>query len=247
MKLNEKIIELRKQNTWSQEDFAEKLNVSAQTVSKWELDETIPDTECLDKISNIFGISVNDLLDENINPIKEKSNYTTANNNNNNIPSNNSNNRSFKIIILVIILILVLIGIGVIVANKIVNKKMNQIEPNSNPKSITGMFKEYSLSDLFNIIFGKISDFDVDSFNGEFKTLYFGNTSEFFMGNFIDAVIKSNEENPEHIITVSYNGTETNDANILRNMKKQFNTNKTYEINYEYDENGLINKANIEI
>jgi len=65
------------------------------------------------------------------------------------------------------------------------------------------------------------------------------------MSQFIDEVIKSNEENPDHIITVNYNGVETSNPNELRNMKKQFENRTTYEIFYEYDANGLINKANV--
>ncbi|MBR3595849.1 MAG: helix-turn-helix transcriptional regulator, partial [Clostridia bacterium] len=47
MILAEKIIKLRKQNGWSQEDLAMQLNVSRQSVSKWESTASIPD---LDKI-----------------------------------------------------------------------------------------------------------------------------------------------------------------------------------------------------
>ena len=65
------------------------------------------------------------------------------------------------------------------------------------------------------------------------------------MSQFIDEVIKSNEENPDNIITVNYNGVETSNPNELRNMKKQFENRTTYEIFYEYDANGLINKANV--
>ena len=43
MKLEEKIIKLRKRNAWSQEELAEKLDVTRQTVSKWELGQTTPD------------------------------------------------------------------------------------------------------------------------------------------------------------------------------------------------------------
>ena len=50
---------------------------------------------------------------------------------------------------------------------------------------------------------------------------------------------------PNGIITVNYNGVETSNPNELRNMKKQFENRTTYEIFYEYDANGLINKANV--
>ena len=43
MKLSDKIIQLRKSNGWSQEDLAEKLNVSRQAVSRWEGATAQPD------------------------------------------------------------------------------------------------------------------------------------------------------------------------------------------------------------
>ena len=92
----------------------------------------------------------------------------------------------------------------------------------------------------------QMSDFEKNRFNSTFENLYFGSTAGGFMDDFIDAVIKSNQKNPEHIIIVSYNGTETSDANELRSMKKKFSNNVKYEIIYDYDENGLINKAKIE-
>ena len=42
MSLNQKITQLRNDNNWSQEELAEKLNVSRQSVSKWEVDKLSP-------------------------------------------------------------------------------------------------------------------------------------------------------------------------------------------------------------
>ena len=62
MILAEKIIKLRKQNGWSQEDLAMKLNVSRQSVSKWESMASIPDLDKIVKLSQIFGVSTDYLL-----------------------------------------------------------------------------------------------------------------------------------------------------------------------------------------
>lgn len=62
MILAEKIIKLRKQNGWSQEDLAMKLNVSRQSVSKWESTASIPDLDKIIKLSEIFGVSTDYLL-----------------------------------------------------------------------------------------------------------------------------------------------------------------------------------------
>lgn len=335
MKLEEKLMKLRKKNAWSQEEFAEKLNVTRQTISKWELGQTVPDTDNLSKIATIFGVSVNDLLDENINPMDNKK------------KSSSGNSNGIKILILIIVLIVILFAIAAIAVNKVFNKIISQVTNQTTSKSVIEMFQEYSIPDIFNAIFGntnglqlgvsndfekerfnnklagmysgnvegpfmpdfleeiiasnqenpdkivvlkykdtetsdaqairdiknqmsknkryevsyeydedgyinkaiiateKLTEFAVNSFNNKFKALYFGTTNGFFMNNFIDAVILSNEENPDNIITVTYNGVTTSNADELRNMKKTFSNKTEYEISYEYDENGLINKANV--
>ena len=66
MILAEKIIKLRKQNGWSQEDLAMKLNVSRQSVSKWESMASIPDLDKIVKLSQIFGVSTDYLLKDDL-------------------------------------------------------------------------------------------------------------------------------------------------------------------------------------
>lgn len=60
--LADKILELRKQNGWSQEELAERVNVSRQSISKWEGAQSIPDVDKLMMLSEIFGVSVDYLL-----------------------------------------------------------------------------------------------------------------------------------------------------------------------------------------
>jgi transcriptional regulator with XRE-family HTH domain/F0F1-type ATP synthase assembly protein I len=62
MILADKIIRLRKKNGWSQEELAEKMNVSRQAVSKWEGAQTIPDLEKILMLSNLFGVTTDYLL-----------------------------------------------------------------------------------------------------------------------------------------------------------------------------------------
>ena len=66
MSIGNKIYELRKKNNLSQEQLAEKLNVTRQTISKWELNETTPDINQAKEISKIFKISLDDLVDNDI-------------------------------------------------------------------------------------------------------------------------------------------------------------------------------------
>lgn len=62
MILSEKIILLRKKLGWSQEELAEKLGVSRQSVSKWELGAAIPDLDKILRLSQLFGVSTDYLL-----------------------------------------------------------------------------------------------------------------------------------------------------------------------------------------
>lgn len=62
MILADKIIALRKKNGWSQEELAEKVNVTRQSVSKWEGAQSVPDLEKILQLANIFGVSTDYLL-----------------------------------------------------------------------------------------------------------------------------------------------------------------------------------------
>ena len=64
MILADKISLLRKKCGWSQEDLAEKLGVSRQSVSKWETGQSVPDLDKLIKLADLFGISVDELVRE---------------------------------------------------------------------------------------------------------------------------------------------------------------------------------------
>ncbi len=69
MILAEKIMMLRKQNSWSQEELAEKLDVSRQSVSKWESGASIPDLDKIIKLSGIFSVSTDYLLKDELEDI----------------------------------------------------------------------------------------------------------------------------------------------------------------------------------
>lgn len=71
------LMELRKKNGLSQEDLANKLNVTRQTVSKWELEQTSPSLKDLKNISDFFNISLDELTSNDINiSTKESINQT---------------------------------------------------------------------------------------------------------------------------------------------------------------------------
>ena len=69
MSLGNKILKYRKKLNLSQEQLAEQLNVTRQTISKWELDETAPDIKQAKELSKIFKISLDELTDNDIKDI----------------------------------------------------------------------------------------------------------------------------------------------------------------------------------
>lgn len=66
MILADKIINLRKKNAWSQEELAEKLGVSRQSISKYESAQSVPDMEKILKLSRIFGVTTDYLIKDEI-------------------------------------------------------------------------------------------------------------------------------------------------------------------------------------
>ena len=99
MKFNEKIIMLRKNKNLSQEDLGNELGVARQPISKWELGETTPEMDKLIKMSEIFEITLDDLIKD-----------TEPN-----IDKNNDNNTNTQKLAGLVIKILKGIGIFIII------------------------------------------------------------------------------------------------------------------------------------
>lgn len=78
MLLADKIIRLRKKNGWSQEDLAEKMNISRQAVSKWEGAQSAPDLEKILQLSYLFGVTTDYLLKDEIEIEEFTSNINTG-------------------------------------------------------------------------------------------------------------------------------------------------------------------------
>ncbi len=69
MSLGENILKLRKSNELSQEQLGEKINVTRQTISNWELDETTPNPEQLKLLSKELKVSIDELVNNDISSI----------------------------------------------------------------------------------------------------------------------------------------------------------------------------------
>ena len=94
MNLGTNLFNARKKRGLSQEEVAERLGVSRQTISKWETDETLPDICQSKKLANLYGLSLDELIafdmevkeiqeiiDRTSDRVSEKINWTEAGNN----------------------------------------------------------------------------------------------------------------------------------------------------------------------
>lgn len=70
MTFGKKLANLRKQSNLTKQDLAEKLNLSKQSIVKWEKDLELPDLNSIKKLSSIFNICIDELLDYKIEHIK---------------------------------------------------------------------------------------------------------------------------------------------------------------------------------
>ena len=76
MTLGEKIKDIRKRLGFSQEDLAKIINVSRQAITKWENEIGLPDLDNIKKLSSIFNVKIDELLDYKIEEVKINLNIT---------------------------------------------------------------------------------------------------------------------------------------------------------------------------
>lgn len=66
MSIRDKLIKIRSDSGLSQQDFAEKLNISRQTVTRWEAGKSVPSSAQILNICNEFGLDANELLSDGV-------------------------------------------------------------------------------------------------------------------------------------------------------------------------------------
>jgi len=238
MKFNEKLLKLRKENALSQEELGEKLNVTRQTVSKWELGETTPEMEKLVEMAKLFNISVDEL-------IKETDAKEDAKNEAKKDKTANANKTP------VIILVIVLIALFGFLGYKIVTGITGAF---SEPFKMFSSISNITIDDAKNLVgdnLDKITSIgqqleDLENKttkNSKYKNLYSGLLSQVRTENAIKEVIKDNLNN-ERTITVTYNDKEYSEAKDLTDLIKILNKDE-YLITLDYDSDGYLNKLNI--
>lgn len=247
MKFEDKLIKLRKKSSLSQEALAEKLDVTRQTISKWELGQTKPDMEKVAQMAKLFNISVNELVNED--ELTEEKSET-------HIKKENKGERKIVLYILIIILIASFVTlvyrVGSDVSNKYQRDKKN---------------KENIIKDISNKISDGIDNVTndkktkeeieeekqekIDDFNMDYEN-YSGSKSKFSVSSLIDKAVTNNKKNKDHLIEFIFDGKSFGtEASSIKEIKKSLIEFKGYDIQYyevslDYDKDGYINKITIE-
>lgn len=118
MDLGKKLFKLRKSKNLSQEDVADKLNVTRQTVSKWETNQSTPDFDKIVPLCDLYGISTDELLKDEVKKEQEEDEVEIKKNIYENMTKNEINQKSAEIVsssILIFVIAIAFAGIGVAV------------------------------------------------------------------------------------------------------------------------------------
>ena len=247
MKFNEKLIELRKKQGLSQEELGYKLNVTRQTVSKWELGQTTPEMDKLIEIGKTFNVSVDELVNE-----TETTSIQDTVIEDQTIGNEGTKENKVKIIIIgALIVVIVLIGANIF------NKGFSIFKGASSSENITE--EAEGIFDKFFNLFDKAIDAQQNVLdqatenNNEMNIRIFNSTLELYKGSnsgiqlkkLLDEVNTKNKTE-QRKITVKYDETETQDTEVIKNLKTGLDDSSNFEVSFEYDEEGYIYEICIE-
>lgn len=245
MKFYEKLIILRKKALLSQEELAEKLDVTRQTISKWELGQSKPDIDKLQMMSKLFEVDVNTLTNEEIS-LEDKGETKEDKNN-----KKEDGDRKFILYILIIIFIASLALLAYRVGTDIKTKK-DEIKEELRKEKEKAEKDEKEFKDKFNKDMEE-SDlkFDKNSFNSNY-TFYSGTQPGQSVSMLIDNIINKNKTEKDHLVELTFDNTSYGtDSDNIKQTKNMIQTFKGYDIQYyevsmDYDDNGYVNKVTIE-
>lgn len=251
MKFNEKLIKLRRQSGLSQEELAYKLNVTRQTVSKWELGQTTPEMDKLVSLSKVYGITLDELTsEEETMDVGGQDPIKTENNDKKKFDIKNMDMRKILIpLIIVLVIIALIIGVNKM---KTFNKAANEIVGvNNEIISEDNLFISF-INFIKEIITGQVKEQlednkldEIKRYNSKFET-YNGTQEGYFVENLLELVVTNNKTKKDHLITVKYNQNETNVPDEIKGIKPKLEKFDEYEVTLDYDDNGYVNKVTIE-
>ena len=253
MKFEEKLITLRKKKLLSQEQLAEKLDVTRQTVSKWELGQSRPDMDKLTNMSKLFNVSIDTLTNSEIsieNDEKQVVYDTPSSVNTTKKIKNNVPKRKFILYILIVVFVfsigLLILRIGnsfvTVVKSQIEETKKEDEEQEKELKEEEEKQKKEE---------ERSKNFEKNRFNYTFE-MYQGTESGMFAKSQLDNIIKNNNKSSEHLIEVIFDGvshgTEVDSIRKMKDQIKEFKNYKfqEYEISLDYGDDGYVNKVTIE-
>lgn len=268
MNFSEKLIKLRKENLLSQEELGYKLNVTRQTISKWELGQTTPEMGKLVEMSKLFGVTLDELTDD---KELEKGNIE-----NNNEEEPNKRNKLIIILLVGALIVLLILGMNKIFKsfslkeifgdffgsqNEIITQAqdffgdMVQLQQNllddanQNQQNLLGdalqaqqNFINQAKQEQQNLI--DESGFEQKSFNSSFE-IYNGTKYGMHVKLLIDKVVTNNKKEKDKIITTVYQGVSISEPKEIQNLKTNFDDMTQYEVSFEYDEKGYIYQVDI--
>lgn len=247
MKFYEKLVILRKKALLSQEALAEKLDVTRQTVSKWELGQTKPDMDKLSAMSKLFDIDINILTNDEVSLDGIKSDDARVKKEEEKMKPEK---KERKFILYIMIIIFVASSVTLIYRVGLSLKdKFDAIKEESN-KHINNVNQQ--IQDAQNKIKEEQAQEEIDDFNRDFE-VWVGTETENGTSLQIDAVIKNNKKNSSHLIEVVFDGTSYGtDPSSIQSIKNSLSTwtadrnIQYYEVSADYDSNGYINRVTIE-
>lgn len=229
MNLGDKLAYLRKRKGLSQEELGGMLNVTRQTVSKWELGQTTPDTNNLIELSKILNIDFNKLIDNET--IIDDNFFNTSNAANNQVdielPKSASKNW------MIILVIGILIGSIIFIAIDYISDKKEKLDNSTK---------------LFNVILNLFEipeKLEQESFNSalEYET---GTKTGISVSSLLDDIITNNKKNENNKIVVVFLDFNSSNPNEIKELKKKINRQNNYEVSLDYDNKGYANKITIE-
>ena len=235
MKFEEKLIKLRKKNILSQEELAEKLNVTRQTVSKWELGQSKPDMDKLKELATIFEVGVDVLTDDNIDldTLEKKEKQPK---------------KERKWLLWVLVLLLIVSITALLIRVNLEREKENDEAKNN----IGGIFNNIINPDIDGIFnkFEEIEDkvqagSDKFSHNSRFENST-GTKSKIFVENILDDIISVNKKNIGLTVTLVYKTISTTDEAEIKTIKYGLDDFVDYEVSVEYGDDGYVNKVILE-
>lgn len=258
MKFNEKLINLRKEKGMSQEELGDRLGVTRQTISKWELGQATPNMTNLNELATLFNVDVNYLVDDNCDTYNKKQFKGGF---------KMDNNKKKKIIIIAAIVLGVIV-VGALIRLALVNivfnsafDKVNDAQE-SGTQAVLDMFDKgidyindkadeidsmennsNNESANTNVNTSNIStEYELSSFNMALE-LYAGLQNDTFTKKALSAISLSNSKYADHQISVEFDGTTYTSASDILDLTNKIEQDKTYTILFNYDDSGYINKA----